>query len=32
MKAIFASIDYDSKTGDFEFILLEDAEKDDIVS
>ena len=32
MKAIFASIDYDSETGDFEFILLEDAEKDDIVS
>ncbi|MBA88186.1 MAG: hypothetical protein CMB16_02835 [Euryarchaeota archaeon] len=32
MKAIFASIDYDSKTGEFEFILLEDAEKEEIVS
>lgn len=32
MKAIFSSIDYDSKTGEFEFILLEDAEKEEIVS
>ena len=32
MKTIFASIDYVSKTGDFELILLEDAEEDDIFS
>lgn len=32
MKAVFSSIDYDSKTGDFEFILVEDAEQDEIMS
>ena len=32
MKAVFSSIDYDSKTGEFEFILVEDAEQDEIMS
>lgn len=32
MKAVFSSIDYDSKTGGFEFILVEDAEQDEIMS
>ena len=32
MKAFFASIDYDSATGDYEFVLFEDAEQDEIMS
>lgn len=32
MKAVFSSIDYDSRTGEFEFILVEDAEQDEIMS
>ncbi len=32
MKAVFASIDYDSKSGEYEFVLVEDAEQDEIVS
>tara|TARA_B110000008_G_scaffold145426_1_gene147143 strand:+ start:259 stop:618 length:360 start_codon:yes stop_codon:yes gene_type:complete len=32
MKALFLSIDYDSATGSFEFILVEDAEQDEIKS
>ena len=32
MKALFASIDYDSATGDYEFVLMEDAEQDEIMS
>jgi len=32
MKAVFSSIDYDSRTGAFEFILVEDAEQDEIMS
>ena len=32
MKALFASIDYDSSTGDYEFVLMEDAEQDEIMS
>ena len=32
MKAVFSSIDYDSQTGEFEFILVEDAEQDEIMS
>ena len=32
MKAFFASIDYDSSTGNYEFVLMEDAEQDEIMS
>ena len=32
MKAVFSSIDYDSRSGKFEFILVEDAEQDEIMS
>ena len=32
MKAVFSSIDYDSRSGEFEFILVEDAEQDEIMS
>ena len=32
MKAFFASIDYDSATGNYEFVLMEDAEQDEIMS
>jgi len=32
MKAVFSSIDYDSRTGEFEFVLVEDAEQDEIMS
>ena len=32
IKALFASIDYDSATGEYEFILFEDAEQDEIMS
>tara|TARA_B100000003_G_C10725410_1_gene288720 strand:+ start:108 stop:284 length:177 start_codon:yes stop_codon:yes gene_type:complete len=32
MKALFLSIDYDSATGAFEFILMEDAEQVEIKS
>ena len=32
MKALFSSIDYDSATGDYEFVLMEDAEQDEIMS
>ena len=30
MKAVFLSIDYDSATGEFEFVLLEDAEQHEV--
>ena len=32
MKAVFSSIDYDSRSGEFEFILVEEAEQDEIMS
>ena len=32
MKVVFLSIDYDSATGAYEFILMEDAEQDEIKS
>ena len=32
MKAVFSTIDYDSRSGEFEFILVEDAEQDEIMS
>ena len=32
MKALFLSIDYDSASGAFEFILVEDAEQEEIKS
>jgi len=32
MKALFLSIDYDSASGSFEFVLVEDAEQDEIKS
>jgi hypothetical protein len=32
MKAVFSTIDYDSRTGEFKFILVEDAEQDEIMS
>ena len=32
MKALFLSIDYDSATGSYEFILMEDAEMSEIKS
>ena len=32
MKVLFSSIDYDSATGDYEFILVEDAEQHEIKS
>lgn len=32
IKALFASIDYDSATGEYEFVLFEDAEQDEIMS
>jgi hypothetical protein len=32
MKAVFSCIDYDSKTGEYEFTLVEDAEQDEIMS
>jgi len=32
MKVVFSSIDYDSATGSFEFILVEDAEQSEIKS
>ena len=32
MKALFSSIDYDSATGEFEFVLMEDAEQEEIMS
>jgi hypothetical protein len=32
MKALFLSISYDSATGAYEFILMEDAEQDEILS
>jgi hypothetical protein len=32
MKALFLSISYDSATGAFEFVLMEDAEQDEIMS
>jgi len=32
MKALFLSIDYDSATGAYEFILMEDAEQSEIKS
>ena len=32
MKALFLSIDYDSATGAFEFILMEDAEQAEVKS
>ena len=32
MKALFLSADYDSATGKFEFVLVEDAEQDEIKS
>ena len=32
MKVLFLSIDYDSATGDYEFILMEDAEQDEVKS
>ena len=31
MKAVFSCIDYDSKTGEYEFNLVEDAEQDEIM-
>ena len=32
IKALFSSIDYDSATGEYEFVLMEDAEQDEIMS
>lgn len=32
MKALFLSMDYDSASGSFEFVLVEDAEQDEIKS
>jgi hypothetical protein len=32
MKAVFSCIDYDSKTGEYEVTLVEDAEQDEIMS
>ena len=32
IKALFASIDYDSATGKYEFVLFEDAEQREIMS
>ncbi len=32
MKVLFSSIDYDSATGEYEFILVEDAEQQEIKS
>ena len=32
IKVLFSTIDYDSATGEYEFILMEDAEQDEIMS
>ena len=32
IKVLFSTIDYDSATGAYEFILMEDAEQDEIMS